>query len=81
MSCNCNTLNPDCEMNRWESCPSVIIADAENYYTKAEVDEIIEHLDPGGCCCPKMIVSGHKLIFTDTDDCVYVEGHKLIIGG
>ena len=52
-NCNCQTLNPDCEMNRWESCPSSIIADAENYYTKIQVDELLEEIESGitsGCC-------------------------------
>lgn len=35
-------------MTRWESCPSSIIADADNYYTKHQVDELIE--GASGCC-------------------------------
>ena len=75
MSCNNCTIDPCAQLDYWSVSCSV------PYYTKEEIDEIISHLDPGGCCCPKMVVSGHKLIFTDTDDCVYVDGHKLVIGG
>ena len=77
MSCNnnCQTIFPDCDLTRWETSCSV------PYYTKNEIDEMLEHLDPGGCCCPKMVVVGHKLVITDPDDCVYVDGHKLVIGG
>lgn len=73
-NCNQCTIDPCKSMELWEVSCSV------PYYTKAEIDEMLKHLDPG-CCCPKMVVSGHKLIFTDTDDCVYVDGHKLVIGG
>lgn len=38
----CNTIYPDCDMNRWESQCSSYIVDADNYYTKTEVDAIIE---------------------------------------
>ena len=82
MNCNCRTIEPDCDMNRWESCPSTIIADADHYYTKAEIDELLEHITPsGGCCCPTFEVRGTTLVITDADDCVYVDGTTLVIGG
>lgn len=46
MNCS-NTIYPDCDMKRWECAPSSIIANADNYYTKAQVDELIE----SGCSC------------------------------
>lgn len=46
MNCN-NTIYPDCDIKRWECVPSSIIQDADNYYTKAQVDELIE----SGCSC------------------------------
>ena len=46
MNCS-NTIYPDCDMKRWECVPSSIIQDADNYYTKAQVDELIE----SGCSC------------------------------
>ena len=29
-------------MNRWESCNEVMLANADNYYTKSQTDELIE---------------------------------------
>ena len=74
---NCGSyqdIYPECDMTRWETSCSV------PYYTKAEIDEIIEHLEPGGCCCPKFAVEGTTLVITDADDCVYVTGTTLVIG-
>ncbi len=49
MNCNnCEDIYPQSDMTRWESCPSSIIADADNYYTKHQVDELIE--SASGCC-------------------------------
>lgn len=73
-NCGC-TIDPCADLQRWEVSCSV------PYYTKEEIDYIVSHLDPSGCCCPKMTVVGHKLVITDTDDCVYIDGHKLVIGG
>lgn len=34
---------PDCDMHRWEYCDnSVILANADNYYTKVETEELID---------------------------------------
>lgn len=35
-------------MKRWECVPSSVIADADNYYTKHQVDELIEDIDVSG---------------------------------
>lgn len=36
-------LYPDCDMKRWEYCDnSVILANADAYYTKAQTEELIE---------------------------------------
>lgn len=49
MNCNnCEDIYPQSDMTRWESCPSSIIADADDYYTKHQVDELIE--GASGCC-------------------------------
>ena len=48
MKCNCEDIYPDSDMTRWESCPSSIIEDADNYYTKHQVDELIS--GASGCC-------------------------------
>ena len=45
MSC---TYNPNCDMERWETAYSVALANADNYYTKSEVDEMIAS-GGGGC--------------------------------
>lgn len=37
-----NTIYPDCDEKRWECQPSTIIADADNYYTKGEIDRMVE---------------------------------------
>lgn len=34
-------INPCEDMNRWEVCCTTQLADAQNYYTKSEVDELI----------------------------------------
>ena len=34
-------INPCEDMNRWEVCCTTQLADAQLYYTKAEVDELI----------------------------------------
>ena len=49
MNCNCEDLYPDNDMRRWESCPSSLIEDANNYYTKHQVDELISG-SSGSCC-------------------------------
>lgn len=48
MNCNCEDIYPCKDVERWESCPASIIADADNYYTKHQVDELIE--SASGCC-------------------------------
>lgn len=36
-------IYPDCDMKRWEYCDnSVILANADAYYTKAQTEELIE---------------------------------------
>lgn len=37
-------IYPDEDMRRWESCDSVVLADADNYYTKGQVDEKIDEI-------------------------------------
>ena len=50
MNCNnCEDIYPQSDMTRWESCPSSIIADADNYYTKHQVEELISG-SSGSCC-------------------------------
>lgn len=44
MACNCNTLYPDEDMKRWESCPATLLADPQNYYTKHQVDELLDEI-------------------------------------
>ena len=44
-------IYPDCDMNRWESQCSSYIQNADNYYTKKEVDDIIESATTSGNCC------------------------------
>jgi len=44
-NCGCNNnriITPDCDMSRWEVQCSSYIEDADNYYTKKEVDDLIE---------------------------------------
>ena len=36
-------IYPDCDMNRWETCDnSVILANADYYYTKEETEKLID---------------------------------------
>ena len=44
----CNNLYPEMDMKRWESCPSTMLANADNYYTKAQVDEKLEDISISG---------------------------------
>lgn len=39
-------IYPDCDMKRWESCDnSVVLANADYYYTKGQVDKKLEEVD------------------------------------
>lgn len=39
-------IYPDCDMKRWEYCDStVVLANADYYYTKEQVDEKIEDIE------------------------------------
>ena len=39
-------INPDCDMKRWEYCDStVVLANADYYYTKEQVDKKIEDVE------------------------------------
>lgn len=44
-------IYPDCDMTRWESQCSSYIQNADNYYTKKEVDDLIESATTSGNCC------------------------------
>lgn len=47
-------ISPECDMKRWEVIPTSVIVDADNYYTKSQVnallaalkEEIINELTP-----------------------------------
>lgn len=36
------TINPCCDMEKWEVMPTTALANADNYYTKNQVDDLIE---------------------------------------
>ena len=39
-------IHPDCDMKRWEYCDStVVLANADYYYTKEQVDKKIENVE------------------------------------
>lgn len=39
-------IYPDCDMNRWECCDNtVVLANADYYYTKKQVDDKIEDIE------------------------------------
>ena len=39
-------IYPDCDMKRWEYCDNtVVLANADNYYTKEQVDKKIEDVE------------------------------------
>jgi len=39
-------IYPDCDMKRWEYCDNtVVLANADSYYTKEQVDEKIEDIE------------------------------------
>lgn len=56
MGCECKNrefIYPDVDMTRWESQCSSYIADADNYYTKPQIDELVEEIESAitsGCC-------------------------------
>lgn len=47
MSC-CNNIYPESDLRRWESCDSVQLANADNYYTKKEVDDLLDDIVVSG---------------------------------
>jgi hypothetical protein len=40
----CEDIYPEMDLTRWENCNSTQLANAENYYTKGEVDNIVDEL-------------------------------------
>ena len=46
----CQEIYPDCDLRRWEYVPSSVIADADLYYTKLEIDTKLEDIVESGCC-------------------------------
>ena len=41
-----SSIFPDCDMKRWEYCDStVVLANADYYYTKEQVDKKIEDVE------------------------------------
>ena len=52
MNCcnNTNYVYPQMDLIRWETQCSSYMADADNYYTKAEVDSKLEDIVESGCC-------------------------------
>lgn len=47
MSC-CNNIYPNCDLKRWETSYSVALANADNYYTKKEVDGLLDDIVVSG---------------------------------
>lgn len=56
MNCGCENkreIFPNCDMSRWEVQCSSYIEDADNYYTKPQIDEMLEEIESAitsGCC-------------------------------
>ena len=46
----CQEIYPECDLRRWEYVPSSVIADADLYYTKLEIDTKLEDIVESGCC-------------------------------
>ena len=54
MACGCENTReifPECDKTRWEVQCSSYIEDADNYYTKKQVDDLIESATSSGNCC------------------------------
>lgn len=54
MACGCENTReifPECDKTRWEVQCSSYIEDASNYYTKKQVDDLIESATTSGSCC------------------------------
>ena len=54
MNCGCENTReifPECDKTRWEVQCSSYIEDADNYYTKKQVDDLIESATTSGSCC------------------------------
>lgn len=73
MACGCgNTINLNC------GCTVPVIAPSDNYYTKSEIDEIIENVEiSGGCCITEAEVD--EKIEAATEDKVTVNEVKELI--
>lgn len=53
-NCGCENkreIFPECDKTRWEVQCSSYIEDASNYYTKKQVDDLIESATTSGSCC------------------------------
>lgn len=46
----CNSVFYEDDMNRWKSCPSTALANADNFYTKHQIDEMLEDIEASGTC-------------------------------
>lgn len=41
----CQDIYPDCDLNRWSCIPTTALANPDDYYTKPEVDELLDSFD------------------------------------
>lgn len=47
----CNQdIYPTQDLDRWESCPSTMLANADNFYNKHQIDEMLEDIEASGTC-------------------------------
>lgn len=49
-------IRPECDMKRWEYCDNtVVLANADAYYTKGQVDKKIEDIEISGGTPPEVV--------------------------
>ena len=65
----CEDIYPEMDLKRWESCNSTQLANAENYYTKGEVDNIVDELviSGGGVTSGEVITMINNAVATKAD--------------
>lgn len=87
MACGCENTReifPNCDMSRWEVQCSSYIEDADNYYTKPQIDEMLEEIESAitsGCCITPEEVDEKISAATSGLQTTLEAGEHIIING
>ena len=73
-------IYPDCDLKRWECMPTTVLADADNYYTKPEIDDIIASIDvPSGL--PEAVSALTEEVTIISGDVTTLSGDVITLSG